>query len=672
MSGNPSKLKNIESPTEHDVVGGRGGASYKHPGNVTYRSLVTLNKPLYTCSKKLEKINISRSIVAAIRAQDPPGRFLELDPSTGLWNDIGDKKATEKTSQALREGQPKLRKDLDNLKGPGGGGKKKASSGTTTKKAAKGSGGSSNNNKKNSDTIELSPAASTAVASSYLPESLAPPPLPENLSAAAATNEEKKGNGTISDIMSYGDLLNHHQSSGTTFLQQQQQQHDGMQHHHQQQQQQQTQSFGKPEAIPENVISEHPTIPHMDNLAALQQQVNLKTLEVYEALQRHQQQLNNSNLSSSPPPPAAPAAALSSISFSRFNTNNHNIITTTRPDNIHESAINNSRLNFMRNSTMRSSFRTMNYPSPLHENNVYPAQHDLQQENNINNNDNNITSTSNDRRLSASGLNRKRNSIQYVNREHRDSVISAMSDAFSEMDFDDEDDPNNNNGIRRSSHHGKSSNKKDKDAGEITEYDFTKSSAYALQNNNISNTNNNNSTNAVGGVPQEQASVEANVDMFIEQNNLLLKQKQQELLEQLQLQQMMRAYNASNVTSNLIQNFCNSQGVSNNNNHITNNNNSNNGEIGQMNNNFNNYNYSGNNDPRIMNDYFLSAGSPPSSTNNNHPYRMADRRDSVNRRSSRMSFKARPSVGDLSGILSHFSGMSFDDSYNPDQDSNFD
>lgn len=43
---------------------------------------------------------------------DPPGRFLEKNAETGLWSDIGDKKAIEKTSQALRDGAASLRKQL--------------------------------------------------------------------------------------------------------------------------------------------------------------------------------------------------------------------------------------------------------------------------------------------------------------------------------------------------------------------------------------------------------------------------------------------------------------------------------------------------------------------------------------------------------------------------------
>lgn len=46
---------------------------------------------------------MARVIVRAIRNGDPPGRFLRKDEKTGKWIDIGDKKAAEKTSQALRE-----------------------------------------------------------------------------------------------------------------------------------------------------------------------------------------------------------------------------------------------------------------------------------------------------------------------------------------------------------------------------------------------------------------------------------------------------------------------------------------------------------------------------------------------------------------------------------------
>jgi hypothetical protein len=46
---------------------------------------------------------VARVIVRAIRNGDPPGRFIKKNESTGKWYDVGDKKAAEKTSQALRE-----------------------------------------------------------------------------------------------------------------------------------------------------------------------------------------------------------------------------------------------------------------------------------------------------------------------------------------------------------------------------------------------------------------------------------------------------------------------------------------------------------------------------------------------------------------------------------------
>eukprot|EP00934_Nitzschia_sp_Nitz4_P005559 Nitzschia sp. Nitz4//scaffold169_size48518//21727//23238//NITZ4_007071-RA/size48518-processed-gene-0.78-mRNA-1//1//CDS//3329538385//5549//frame0 len=103
-------MKDISEPKETDVLCGRGGAALRHPGNQTYRRLVNLNKSMYITCQKTDKLKISRSIVAAIRDQN--GRFLERDSKKQTYYDIGDKKAIEKTSQALREGQPKLRQKM--------------------------------------------------------------------------------------------------------------------------------------------------------------------------------------------------------------------------------------------------------------------------------------------------------------------------------------------------------------------------------------------------------------------------------------------------------------------------------------------------------------------------------------------------------------------------------
>lgn len=96
------------------AVCGRGGGSNNHPGNENFRELVNEVKFPYVNCPKREKPLIARRIVEAVRNQTPPGRFLIKDVK-GLWNDIGDGRAREKTSQALREGAPIIR---DMVRGP--------------------------------------------------------------------------------------------------------------------------------------------------------------------------------------------------------------------------------------------------------------------------------------------------------------------------------------------------------------------------------------------------------------------------------------------------------------------------------------------------------------------------------------------------------------------------
>jgi hypothetical protein len=86
------------------------GGTNHHPGNKRYRKIVEERKLDYVNSKRLDKPLVALEIIREWRAQDPPGRFLKVDEKTGLWNDVGDKKAREKTSQALREKAPQHRK----------------------------------------------------------------------------------------------------------------------------------------------------------------------------------------------------------------------------------------------------------------------------------------------------------------------------------------------------------------------------------------------------------------------------------------------------------------------------------------------------------------------------------------------------------------------------------
>ncbi|GKY91340.1 hypothetical protein MPSEU_000106200 [Mayamaea pseudoterrestris] len=89
--------------TDYDILCGRGGLTNHHKGNRRFRDIVTLHRPDYVRASKIQKPSVARVIVRAIRNGDPPGRFLRKDDKSGKWIDIGDKKAAEKTSQALRE-----------------------------------------------------------------------------------------------------------------------------------------------------------------------------------------------------------------------------------------------------------------------------------------------------------------------------------------------------------------------------------------------------------------------------------------------------------------------------------------------------------------------------------------------------------------------------------------
>jgi len=98
----------IDHPRENDVLCGRGGGTNNHVGNIKYRHLVASIKVEYFQSRKKQKVEISKGIVAIVHQLEPPGRFLSKAVRGG-WTEIDTKKAVAKTSQALREDAPRLR-----------------------------------------------------------------------------------------------------------------------------------------------------------------------------------------------------------------------------------------------------------------------------------------------------------------------------------------------------------------------------------------------------------------------------------------------------------------------------------------------------------------------------------------------------------------------------------
>lgn len=103
--------------SRNDVLCGRGGLTNHHPGNIFFRQLVRQRQEMYLRASKRDKASVAKSIVETIRNLDPPGRFLkkknEASKGAGsVWCEIGNRKAREKTSQALRERAPELREGL--------------------------------------------------------------------------------------------------------------------------------------------------------------------------------------------------------------------------------------------------------------------------------------------------------------------------------------------------------------------------------------------------------------------------------------------------------------------------------------------------------------------------------------------------------------------------------
>lgn len=104
----PESKKGISTFSDNDVLSGRGGGTNVHPGNRNFRDLINLHRRDYLQAKKNDKPSISRAIVKVVR--DSGGRFLKKDEKANLWFEIGDTQAREKTSQALRQRAPEMRR----------------------------------------------------------------------------------------------------------------------------------------------------------------------------------------------------------------------------------------------------------------------------------------------------------------------------------------------------------------------------------------------------------------------------------------------------------------------------------------------------------------------------------------------------------------------------------
>jgi len=91
-------VKRIVLPGGLDVLLGRGKPLQKHPGNLRYHHFVESYQDEYETASKLEKTNLSKRIVQAMK--ESGGRFLKQDDAG--WMEIDDDTARYKVSHTFR------------------------------------------------------------------------------------------------------------------------------------------------------------------------------------------------------------------------------------------------------------------------------------------------------------------------------------------------------------------------------------------------------------------------------------------------------------------------------------------------------------------------------------------------------------------------------------------
>ncbi|KAL7530036.1 hypothetical protein ACHAWF_003211 [Thalassiosira exigua] len=86
----------------NDVVCGKGKTTSSLVGNQRYKVWIDLHKEAFAKAPSVEdRRDVARSVVNAVQASVPEGRFLSLDIHTGLWYDVGRDRAVGITMEAL-------------------------------------------------------------------------------------------------------------------------------------------------------------------------------------------------------------------------------------------------------------------------------------------------------------------------------------------------------------------------------------------------------------------------------------------------------------------------------------------------------------------------------------------------------------------------------------------
>ena len=96
---------NIQQPNPTDVLLTKHDSQFnEYHGNIYWHYLLDNFREEYNNApaNSIKRKNLVSLVVALVRGQSPPGRFLGLDRESGLWNEVGNTEARNKTSYHLR------------------------------------------------------------------------------------------------------------------------------------------------------------------------------------------------------------------------------------------------------------------------------------------------------------------------------------------------------------------------------------------------------------------------------------------------------------------------------------------------------------------------------------------------------------------------------------------
>lgn len=98
----PMQLPEDFEPRRMDILCGRGRGVWEHEGNRRFKALIECHAEKYAAARtKMDKGVVIASMVDSIREEGI--LFVKKDGKTQRWLDIGEYKAREKTSHAMRD-----------------------------------------------------------------------------------------------------------------------------------------------------------------------------------------------------------------------------------------------------------------------------------------------------------------------------------------------------------------------------------------------------------------------------------------------------------------------------------------------------------------------------------------------------------------------------------------